>query len=887
MVGKTISHYKVLEKIGEGGMGVVYRATDTKLNRDVALKILPQQFASDSQRMGRFQREAEVLASLDHPNIGQIYGIEEAGQTKALVLQLIEGPTLADKIAQGPIPVEDALKIALQMAEGLEAAHEKGVIHRDLKPANIKITPEGQVKILDFGLAKALEIEAPDTNLSQSPTLTAAATQAGVILGTAAYMSPEQARGEATDKKADVWAFGCVLFEMLTGRATFGGKTVSDVLAGVLRIDPEWKNLPPNLHPRIRLLLERSLEKESKDRYHDIADARVDIQKALADPSGVLVQPTGDVVQAPPRRILPWVLAALFLGAVTAGVAVWSLRPSEPGSIGRFYHVLPEGQQFTSNRTLVAVSPDGSRIVYVANRQLYLRAMDALDATPISGTDESPTAPFFSPDGQWIGYWSTIDSQLKKIAVGGGAPVTLSDAENPFGAPVWGTDDMIVWGQSEGIMRVSANGGTPELLIAGESNLAAPQMLPDGESVLLHRGPDPSSGQIVVYSLESGEPKVLFDGVFPRYVSTGHIVYTVDDVLFAVPFDLDTLEVMGGPVAMVEGVRAGPPQYVVSDSGSLVFVPGGVDSSERTLALVDRDGEVERLNVPPKEYLSPRLSPDRKNLVVQSEEDSGDVIWVYDLTGDTAIQQRTFEGNNQRPALTPDGQRITFSSDRDGTMSLYWMPADGSGVAERLTTAEEGTSHWMESWSRDGELLVFTVERDPQTGEEIWTLSMDDRETQSLYDTPGTAYSGAELSPNGEWLAYGAGPSAPVSDIYVEPFPPTGSRHRISQDGGFRPLWSPAGNELFYRPRAATAGITLRSVDIVTEPAFAFSNEQTLPVEGFNVVATYRDYDITPDGKRLLMVFPADQADSGEPARPQINIVLNWFEELKERVPVP
>ena len=547
--------------------------------------------------------------------------------------------------------------------------------------------------------------------------------------------------------------------------------------------------------------------------------------------------------------------------------------------------MLPEGQQFTSDRPVVAVSPDGSRMVYVANQQLYLRAMDALESTPIAGTDESPATPFFSPDGQWIGYWSTNDSQLKKIAVSGGVPVTLSDAENPFGPPVWGNDDMIIWGQPEGIMRVSGNGGTPELLFAGEG-LVFPQMLPDGESVLLSRG-NRDSGQVVVHSLESGEQKILFAGVFAKYVSTGHIVYTVDDVLFAVPFDLDTLEVVGGPVAMVEGVRAGPSQYAVSDSGTLVFVPGRVEGSERTLGLVDRNGLVERLNVPPKEYLSPRLSPDGQTLVVQSVEDSGDLIWVYDLTEDTAIRQLTFEGNNQRPVWTPDSQRITFSSDRDGTMSLYWMPADGSGVAERLTTAEEGTSHWMGSWSPDGELLVFDVERDPQTGEEIWTLSMDDRETQSLYDAPGTLYSGAELSPNGEWLAYGAGPSASVNDIYVEPFPPTGSRHRISQDGGHRPLWSPAGNELFYRPVSGTAGLTLRSVDIVTQPAFAFSNERTLPIEGFNVVASYRDYDMSPDGEQLLMVFPADQPDSGEPARPQINVVLNWFEELKERVPVP
>ena len=307
----------------------------------------------------------------------------------------------------------------------------------------------------------------------------------------------------------------------------------------------------------------------------------------------------------------------------------------------------------------------------------------------------------------------------------------------------------------------------------------------------------------------------------------------------------------------------------------------------RVLALVDRNGLVERLNAPPKQYLSPRLSPDGQTLVVQSVEDTGNVIWVYDLTGDKAIQQLTFEGNSHRPVWTPDSQRITFSSDRDGTMSLYWMPADGSGVAERLTTAEEGTSHWMGSWSPDGELLVFNVERDLQTDWDIWTLSVDDGETQSLYDTPGTAYFGAELSPNGEWLAYGAGPSSAAVDIYVEPFPPTGARRRISQDGGYWPLWSPEGSELFYRPSAASAGITLRSVDIVTQPTFAFSNEQTLPVQGFNVVGYYRDYDMSPDGERLLMVFPADQSDSGEPARLQINIVLNWFEELKERVPVP
>ena len=905
MLGKTISHYKVLEKIGQGGMGEVYRATDTKLNRDVALKILPEQFASDSQRMGRFQREAEVLASLDHPNIGQIYGIENAGQTKALVLQLIEGPTLAERIAQGPIPVEDALKIVLQMAEGLEAAHEKGVIHRDLKPANVKVTPEGQVKILDFGLAKALEAEAPDSSLSQSPTLTNAATQAGVILGTAAYMSPEQARGKATDRRADIWAIGVVLFEMLSGKRAFEGEDVSQTLAAVIMTDPDWSLLPSETPGPILQLLQRCLDREPHDRLQAIGEFRIAVSRYLADPVDPLAQPVADAVQAPQRQILPWV-ATLILALIT-GLAAWNLKPTEPqplASTARFYHELPDGQAFTRlGRSLVAVSPDGSHIVYVANNQLYLRNLDEMEARPIQGTDEDPTSPFFSPGGGWVGYFSRSDMQLKKISTIGGAAVTLGAVTNPFGAS-WGTDDTIIFGQPEGIMRVSANGGTPELIIPTEAaeQVHGPQMLPGGEWVLFTVTSASGAArwdeaQIVVQSLESGDRRVLWEGGSDaRYVSTGHLVYALEDVLFALPFDLASLEVLGGPVPVVEGVRrANNPtgntatgNYGFSDRGTLIFIPGTAAMSQvRVLALVDRNGLVERLNLPPKEYLSPRLSPDGQTLVVQSAEDSENVIWVYDLTGDTAIQQLTFEHNNHRPVWTPDGQRIVFSSDRDGTMSLYWMPADGSGVAERLTTAEEGTNHWMGSWSPDGELLVFDVERDRTIDWDIWMLSVDDRETQSLYDAPGTVYMGAELSPNGEWLAYGAGPSGPEVDIYVEPFPPTGSRRRISQAGGYWPLWSPEGSELFYRPVTGTAGLTLRSVDIVTQPAFAFSNEQTLPVEGFNVVLGYRDYDMSPDGERLLMVFPADQPDTGEPARPQINVVLNWFEELKERVPVP
>jgi len=906
MIGKTLSHYKVIEKIGQGGMGEVYRATDTKLNRDVALKILPEQFASDSQRMGRFQREAEVLASLDHPNIGQIYGIEEAGQTKALVLQLIEGPTLAEKIAQGPIPIEEALKIALQITEGVEAAHEKGVIHRDLKPANIKITPEGQVKILDFGLAKALEGEMPASDLSQSPTLTQAATLAGVILGTAAYMSPEQARGKPVDKRTDIWAFGAVLFEMLTGRRTFEGEDVADTLASVLKSDPQWKALSAETPAVIRRLLERCLMRDEQRRLRDIGEARIAIQEYLADPKAAMLQPVAEVVQAAPRPILPWVLAAVVLTALTAGVAVWKLKPTPQPAAARFYHELPDGQAFSrSGRPLVAVSPDGSQIAYVANLQLYLRNLGEMAARPIEGTDENPNNPFFSPDGDWIGYWSFSESQLKKIAPIGGAPVTLSDAKEPFGVS-WGSDDILMYGQPEGIMRVSANGGTPELVVPTEQGeqVHGPQMLPGGEWVLFTL--TSASGvtrwdeaQIVVQSLDSGERKILWEGGSDaRYVPTGHLVYALEDVLFALPFDLASLEVSGGPVPVVEGVRrAFAPQgqtasanYGFSDSGTLIYVPGS-GSGGSVLALADRSGGLETLDVPPMDYVSPRLSPDGTRLVVEASSDEGIDIWVYELGRDTQIRRLTLEGNNIRPIWAPDGERVTFASDREEKPGIYWQAADGSGLPERLTTAEEGTQHWPESWSPDGKTLSFAVVSGDDAA--VWTLSRDSgTEPDVFVDESGSIIRGSAFSPDGKWLAYHSNESAGgrpggtgTFEVYVQPFPKTGAKYRITQQGGVVPLWSPDGTEFFYLSLTSNQ---LMGIDITTDAAFAFGNERV--VFGMHGIFTagpgIRSYDITPDGQRFLMILPQGEPDSAASAQ-RINVVQNWFEELKERVPVP
>ena len=885
-------------------MGEVWRARDSKLGREVAIKTLPEEFAQDEERLARFEREAKLLASLNHPNIATIHGLEEDSGTRFLVLELVDGDTLADRLKRGAIPVDVSLKLALQIAEALEAAHEKGVIHRDLKPANIKVTPDGKIKVLDFGLAKAFMGDGADVGLSNSPTLSMAATQRGVILGTAAYMSPEQASGDTTDKRADIWSFGVVLFEMLTGRQTFDGRTVSHVLADVLRAEPEWNSLPPNLHPRFRLLLERCLEKEAKDRCHDIADVRVDIQKVLADPDGVLVQPMTGVVQTAPRRLSPWVAGVIVLTAIIAGAAGWNLRPSPAGRTARFEIIPPASAQLEITNTLsdLAIAPDGSRIVYTAtaNRNLYVRTLDQIEPVELVSLGQTRN-PFFSPDGTQVAFHVSGENSLRRVSIQGGPPQTIvGDIGSNLSGASWGPDDTIVFAPTngQGLMRVAAVGGEPVALTTVDQSEGAirhrwPAVLPDGRAVLFTAwsGSDETS-EIVVLNLETGEQEVLVSGgTSPRYASTGHILYVTAGSLWAVPFDINDLEITGDSVPVLEGVptkTSGAANFDLSEDGLLVYVPGrSAAIQERTLALVDRQNVVHNLNVPAKFYLSPRLSPDGRTLAVQSVEEDGSVIWTYDMTDDRQIQQLTFDGDNRRPVWTPDGDRITFASDRDGTMSLYWQPADGSATAERLTTAEEGTSHWPGSWSPDGQVLSFMVETDSSSDWDIWTLSRIEGgyDTEPLYDVDGSVHMSPEFSPDGRWLAYAAGPAEPDQDIYVEPFPPTGRRERISQDGGYWVFWSQEGTELFYRSVSTTLANRLRSVDIETEPDFSFSNEQVLPPEGFTVVGFYRDYDITSDGERLLMVFPEDRLDSI--ANASINVILNWFEELAERVPVP
>ena len=678
--GTQLGHYEILSPLGKGGMGEVWRARDSKLGREVAIKTLPEEFAQDEERLARFEREAKLLASLNHPNIATIHGLEEDSGTRFLVLELVEGDTLADRLKRGAIPVEESLKLGLQIAEALEAAHEKGVIHRDLKPANIKVTPDGKIKVLDFGLAKAFAGDGSDANLSQSPTLSMAATQKGVILGTAAYMSPEQASGDSTDKRADIWSFGVVLFEMVTGRQTFDGKTVAHVLADVLRAEPEWNRLPPNLHPRLRLLLERCLEKEARDRCHDIADVRVDVQKVLADPDGVIVQPVVEAAQVATPSKLPWI-AALVVVAVVAGVGGWTLRPAETVSVSRFDYDLPEGINFTTTvRQVVAISPDGRQFVYRGTGGFYLRAMDGLEAQMIAGIgDANLVDPVFSPDGQQIVYvdFPSISGRLMKVAVTGGAPTVLTEPVGPTFGISWETNETILYGQPDGIWQVSENGGTPVQLISAEEGEQAfgPQLLPGGEWVLFTLARPTGTGRwdeadIVIESLSSGERRVLrTGGSDARYVATGHLVYALEDALFALPFDVEALELSGGPVSILQGVRrsrnnTGAAFYSFSDSGTLVYVPGsGGLSAERTAVWVDRKGVATSIaTIPTGGYGRPRISPDGGRLLIWADED----LWNYEIASGRRSAVTTDGLTNDYTAWSLDGSQVAYSSSRSG-----------------------------------------------------------------------------------------------------------------------------------------------------------------------------------------------------------------------------
>ena len=887
--GTTLGPYQVTAKIGEGGMGEVYRARDTKLDRDVALKVLPEAFTQDPDRLARFEREAKVLASLNHPNIAAIYGLEEAEGVRALVLELVEGPTLADRIKRGPIALDEALPIAKQIAEALEAAHEAGVIHRDLKPANIKVRDDGTVKVLDFGLAKAFQPDASDPTLSQSPTisLTAAATQMGMVVGTAAYMAPEQAKGLPVDRRVDIWAFGAVLFEMLTGKKLFDAGDVSEMLASVLVKDPDISSMGNHVPAHIRSVVRRCLVKDPKKRIRDIGDVSLAMEGTFETAVGaVSADPTASQPTAW-RQAVPWV-AGIAIGGILAGVAVWTLTRTTAATprVSRSSMEIPPGVSASgSGHNNIALSPSGSHLVWLGANQLWIRAMDQIEATPIPRT-EGATEPFFSPGGEWIGFWS--DDQLRKVSITGGAPVTLCEIDVFFGAS-WGPDDTILLGSPAGVWRVPGSGGTPEVIVpveAGEIGLGRPQLLPGGEWVLLVVA---QSRSIAIHSLVTGERKVLIEnGGDVRYLPTGHLAYVLDGTLLAVPFDVEQLTITGGPVPLVEGINqegvTGFAQFAHAADGTLVYQRGGgYGGQSRTLVWVDRQGNDTLLDVQEaRSYTTPRLSPDGTHLAVTVLDENVDV-WVSELALGTLRRLTTDPAGDLDPLWTPDGERVVFASYRGESPGLFSMAWDGTGDAERLMTIEQDIVALRPySWSPDGAVL-FEFLSTATSSYDIGILRLEgDGTWEPLLDTEADERAPA-ISPDGQWIAY-ASDRTGTREIYVARFPELGSEQIVSRGGGDYPVWSQDGRELFYQ----RVGIGLIVVPLESGPTLRVGIEETLFDLGtYYSLGFSRSWDVSPDGQRFLMSKLPGDVTTDAAGQLEIIVVQNWFEELKERVPVP
>jgi serine/threonine protein kinase len=881
MIGKTLGHYRVGEQLGRGGMGDVYLAEDLNLNRKVALKFLPDAFAADPERMARFEREPKLLASLNHPNIAAIYGLEQAEGKRFLVLELVEGETLAQRLSKGALSVEDALGICRQIADALEAAHEKGVIHRDLKPANVMITEGDKVKVLDFGLAKALSDETQSVDSSQSPTLTEAMTRPGVILGTAAYMSPEQAKGKAVDKRADLWAFGCILYECLTGKRAFEGETVTETLASVLKNEPHWQVLPATTPPNIRFVLRRCLERDMNKRFHHAADMRILLEEGISFPLTPGMPEAGAASRPRLTRILSLAVSCLILGSVVTGAVIWRLKPaSEPELVSRVSITLPPDHRLLQrmDTPILGLSPDGKKLAYLSSsgsaQQICLRRMDSFEATSIAGT-EGGFNPFFSPDGRWLGF--TNGKKLMKVPVGGGAPLSLADAPYPTCGISWGENGTIVFapGYGTGLVQIPESGGSSTTVI--NRAVRWPHFLPGGQAVLFteyHRQIDDS--RIMVHDLKTGKEKTLVKGgTDGRYIPTGHLVYAREGNLFAVPFDPKRLKVQDNPIPIIEGVMQsfeGVAQFSFSDRGSLAYVPGGFAGNDRILVWLERSGNEQLLGVPPRSYSFPHLSPDGKRIALTIQE-ANDDIWTYDIA-DRRFNRLTFQGRNMCPIWTPDGRRITFRSDQKGDFgNLLWMSADGSGTAEPLMEGQYFAPTPC-AWSPDGKSLAFEMTLD-QVQWHLHILSHDkERKPHQLLPAQADAV-WLSFSPDGRWIAYQSMETG-KTEIYVRPFPNPGGVWQVSTEGGMRPIWTRTGELLYVN------GNRMMAVEIKTDPALKIGVPKPLFEKALVADAAQLGFDVTPDGEHILMIKSSKQ----EQGSTQIQFVLNWFEELKRLVPV-
>jgi serine/threonine-protein kinase len=888
--GDKLGPYEILSRIGAGGMGEVWKARDTRLGRDVAIKVSSENFSD------RFEREARMVARMNHPHICTLHDVGP----NYLVMELIEGPTLADRIKQGAIPLDEALAIARQVADALDAAHQKGIVHRDLKPANIKVGENGHVKVLDFGLAKAAEALVPSGDPSASPTLALELTQAGMILGTAAYMSPEQARGKPVDKRADIWAFGVVLCEMVSGKSLFKGEDVSETLAAVIKQEPDLSGTPIEL----RKLLRSCLEKVPDQRLRDIGDAKIQVEDLLI---GTPEESHAAISSPLPfwKVWLPWAGATVGL-TIALALVLWApwRKTTRPLASLRLSAYLGANVLLVNNANSAdaILSPDGDVLAFVAGResgvgsQMYLRPLNREQATPLSGTDDA-YGPFFSPDGQWIAFFS--GGKLKKIGVSGGAVITLCDAPAARGG-VWADDGSIVLSPDVStvpnvtLQRVSSAGGKPESLIplvAGETTQRYPQVLPGGHSVLFTSSNTVGAfddANLVVVTLPTGTRKVVQRGGYQgRYLSSGHLIYVHQGTLFAVPFDLGRLEVTGQPVSVLEGIASnsisGGTELAVSASGTLVYVPGQSTSGRSPVHWLDRKGKTTLLRATLANWSNLQFAPDGRRLALEIV-DGQDDIWIYDLERDTLNRLTSDPASDRKPVWTPDGRRIAFASTRaDGsTPNLYWQRADGTGVPQRIT--ESKNLQLPGSWHPGGKVLAFE-EQNPQTGYDLMLLPMTGDDISgwkpgrpavflnSPFDERDPAF-----SPDGQWLAYSSDETG-RQEVYVRPFAGKGGKWQISTDGGSFPTWSRTRDELFYQ---AAGSIAVASFTVEAD-SFRAQKPSYWPGR-YEARGKNRVFDLHPDGERLALRLAAETP--GYAKRDHVTFIFNFFDDLRRRAPV-
>jgi len=851
---------------------VVYLAHDTKLDRSVAIKSLPAEVVSNSKVQKRWQREARVLASLNHPNIAAIYEeLEEVEGVSYLVLEYVPGKTLAELIAKNELRQEDILAIALQIAEALAAAHEHGVIHRDLKPGNIKITPEGKVKVLDFGLAKSIS----DEFLGRQTTV----TEPGRVLGTPAYMSPEQARGKQIDKLSDIWSFACVLFEMLTGEVPFEGDSVSDMLANILHKEPDWKELPDNTPANIVVLMRRCLEKDTHRRLHDIADAAIEINETLNPPptappmtttSFQIIHPTGG------KKLITLGTVCIFLGIIMGALAIWSSwrTSSLQKQPVRSFAINP--QTAIAMEALwhhaMAFSPDGQCLAYVeqssdGRRKIYLRELDKFEAKPLPGT-EGAISPFFSPDGQWLGYVDHFQRKLKKVSVKGGEPIVLCECLQ-FRGGSWGTDDNIIF--------TPAGINDPNL---GEYGHFWPQILPGGKAVLFTNiGQGFDDHQIEVYSFQTNKRSLIFKGgSYARYIPTGHLIYGRNETLYAARFDIKQLKIIGPHIPVVSGIitpQSWSAQFAVSPDGSLAYIPVKARAAEVLPVWIDRQGQATPLQgATPRGYLNVRISPSGTLAAFTIQDGDNQDVWIYDLVRHT-LNPLTSDGFSELPFWIQDGKFLLFGSYRNEKPQLFRQSLAGSGGAELLATLEQPVGA-MTSCSPDGKEFLFarSDSKHPRLDQDIWVVRLKPNQqySQQPYIQRDINQREAVWSPSGQWVAYSSDESGRW-EIYVEPYPGPGPKVPISTEGGQQPMWSPDGKELFYR-----SGNKMMAAAVETDSQFRVTGNTKLFEGQYLSTASLQNYDVAHDGRFLMIQETKESAPLG------INVVLNWFDELKRLV---